>query len=397
MNKSIMVTLVATLLVVGTIMEAGGQVPTSIDENVPGAMNYQGRLVAPGGAPYTDATYTFDIRIYTEPNGGTPRWGGTYSSYVKDGYFNIMLGASGGTAITAAPLPVYTHTDLWKALWPDPVNGNPGDSLYLSVTPWQASNGVEIPEGSRTELSPRQTLLTAPYAFRAQTADSANRANGDFAVSGTVTADDLDIDGDLLRTSGSSVYVGGPNGNTSANYVNINAYDVDIDAGTADLRMSSTDDIYLTAADHIVMNNGHSFSIVSGGSYYVRGQTDATMQCSAGPVNLSPSTAVRGKNQLLWTRPGNTAYVSPFSLERITVAIPANSRSAQLLTTKSTSMYSCMIVGIYGAAHGLTTFRMVESSGNWGIHLEVASAATYVDNVHIDVLSITKNFVDDDR
>ena len=200
MKKTTVMILTGLLFMAGAVMHSGAQVPSSINAHVPGTMNYQGRLVGPTGTPYVDETYTFDIRLYVEANGGTPIWGGTYSSYVKDGYFNIMLGAEGGQPLTGT---TYTDTDLWKALWADPANGNPGESLYLGITPWQGANAA--PLGTKVELTPRQTLMTAPYAFRAQTADSALRADDGFDVTGTVVADDINIDGELVRTTGTSV------------------------------------------------------------------------------------------------------------------------------------------------------------------------------------------------
>lgn len=158
--------------------------PESITAHVPGTINYQGRLVGLNGAPYTDATYSFDIRLYKTPNGGTPLWGGTYTAFVKDGYFNITLGGTNAVDLAGT---TYTSEHLWKALWPDPANGAPSDSLYLGITSWQGANGSLINLIDRTELSPRQTLLTAPYAFRAQTAEYADQAASDFVIGGNLT------------------------------------------------------------------------------------------------------------------------------------------------------------------------------------------------------------------
>lgn len=148
--------------------------------NVPGTMNYQGRLVGPTGTPYADGVYTLEIRLYTTPDDGIALWGGTYASVVKDGYFNVILGSTIDTPLVD---PLYANTSLWKALWPDQINnGVPGEPFYLSVTPWQDATGSLIDPNSRVELSPRQALSSAPYAFRAQTAEYANQSAGDFTV-----------------------------------------------------------------------------------------------------------------------------------------------------------------------------------------------------------------------
>ena len=395
MKKSMMMVLTGAISLALVVMESRAAVPVSISEHVPGAMNYQGLLVAPNGSPYADGTYSFDIRLYTDANGGTPLWGGTYSSFVKDGYFNIMLGAEGGIALVGT---TYTHTDLWKALWPDPANGATMNPLYLGVTPHQGENGVLIDPGSRTELSPRQTLLTAPYAFRSQTSEYANQADGDFTVGGRITAEHITTSGNLLNTVGTTVNVGGSDGNITANSVNINARNVDIDAGAYDLQLTSADDTYATATDRLTLSGGGVCQLVSGSSYvYASGQSAAYLVSTAGPVYLTPATEVRGKNKFLWTRPGSTSYVSPFVIERLSFSIPANSTSTTYGTSKSTSQYSCMIVGFSGAAHGVRTLRMYESSGYWRITISVESAATYADSVAVDVLSINKNFMNDTR
>ena len=121
MKKTIIALLsLAVLLGLGTA-PASGAVPSSAVQNTPGMINYQGFLAAPGQMPYyADGTYTFDIRLYRQLSGGIAVWGGTYSTYVKSGYFNIMLGGDTGAPIAGGTPPTYTHNQLWKALWPDP-------------------------------------------------------------------------------------------------------------------------------------------------------------------------------------------------------------------------------------------------------------------------------------
>jgi len=396
MEKTAMIILMGALFTAGVVMETSAAVPSSINKNVPGTMNYQGRLVGSTGTPYADGTYTFDIRLFSAANGGTPLWGGTYSSYVKDGYFNVMLGASGGAAITANPLPTHTHTLLWKALWPDASNGNPSDSLYLGVTPWQAANGSVIASGSRTELSPRQTLMTAPYAFRAQIADSANRANANFDVTGTITADDLDVDGDLFRTIGTQVYVGGPSGNITANEVNINAKAVDIDAGIYDLRMNSSDNVYLTAANDMTLTSADNMGFYSSGYYFISG-TDNIQLSTPGPIYLSASTEVKGRGEMKWTSPGSSAYAKPFTLVSYDVVVDSGSSYEAYSTGILSSSYSCTIVGMSGSDHPLEDFSMYESGGVWFIRIGFDGLAGFDDHINVRVMRINNNFVDDQR
>ena len=401
MKKSMMIILMGTLFSAGLVKESNAAVPASRTAHVPGTMNYQGRLVAPGGTPYVDGTYTFDIRMYNVANGGTPLWGGTYSAYVKDGYFNIMLGNSGGQALSGT---TYTHTDLWKALWPDAANGNIGSSLFLGVTPWQGPNGANL--ATKVELTPRQTLMTAPYAFRAQTADSANRANSGFDVTGTVTADDINIDGEMIRTSGNIVNVGGPNGNITANYVNLNAYGVDIDSGAADIYMNSTDRIDVNAAGYFDVDAGTVtvdaigvLDLESQGSYtYLKGKTGVSVSSSSGAITLNPQTKVVGYDQLTWNVPGTTQQYSPIRFYSETLTFGANSYAVTKTTGISVTRDALIIVGLSASESLIREFYTYKSSatGYWVIRLE-RGATTSSDTVIVHLMAISQHWVTDYR
>ena len=158
---------------------------TSVTQTVPGTMNYQGYLADPStGNPYVDGIYTLDIRIWNASSGGTCLWGGKYSVYVKDGYFNIMLGDSSAAALTSSDgtVPTYGNTELWKAMW-----GNTATDVtrYLGVTPRQNASHATI--SSPSEISPRQQLLSSPFAFRAERAQYADGSQTDFNVPGKLT------------------------------------------------------------------------------------------------------------------------------------------------------------------------------------------------------------------
>lgn len=158
---------------------------TSVTQTVPGTMNYQGYLADPStGNPYVDGIYTLDIRIWDASSGGTCLWGGKYSVYVKDGYFNIMLGDSSAAALTSGDgtVPTYGNTELWKAMW-----GSTATDVtrYLGVTPLQNASHATI--ASPSEISPRQQLLSSPFAFRAERAQYADGSQTDFNVPGNLT------------------------------------------------------------------------------------------------------------------------------------------------------------------------------------------------------------------
>ncbi|MBR3820307.1 MAG: hypothetical protein IKJ37_01660, partial [Kiritimatiellae bacterium] len=224
MKNAIAKVVLASILPTVALTVIHAAVPSTATQNVPGKMNYQGYLRDPStGDAYVDGIYTLDCRIYSNDMGGTPLWGGRYSAYVKDGYFNIMLGDENATQ-NLDDMSGITYTgaaNLWKALW----GANSTDcKRFLGVTPLQDANHAVI--SSPTEIMPRQELLTAPFAFRAQSAQYASEAKENFTVGGNLTVNGTTtFSGTInastgtqsigpIRASSSSVNLG--NGYTSA-------------------------------------------------------------------------------------------------------------------------------------------------------------------------------------
>ncbi|MGD2178352.1 MAG: hypothetical protein PVG71_11075, partial [Anaerolineae bacterium] len=91
-------------------------------------ISYQGRLLDADG-DRVDGTPVMTFSLYAEPSGGTSLWSDTFPVSVDEGLFNA-------------------HLDVDPALFD-------GQALWL---------GVQV-EGDAEEMTPRQTLLPAPYAF----------------------------------------------------------------------------------------------------------------------------------------------------------------------------------------------------------------------------------------
>ena len=211
MNTVMKTLVVAALAAVATPAFTLAAVPSSATQNVPGTMNYQGYLADPTtGAAYADGIYTLDIRIWNSDVSTAAAaclWGGRYSVYVKDGYFNLMLGDSSAAELTSADgvVPTYKNADLWKALW----GASATDTVrYLGVTPRQNAKHANIT--SPTEIAPRQQLLTSPFAFRAQHAQYADQAQAGFSVPGNLTVSGSatvkgTISGPIAASAGSSL------------------------------------------------------------------------------------------------------------------------------------------------------------------------------------------------
>ncbi len=121
----------------------------------PTLVNFQGRLATPAGNPVPDGTYSIRFSLWDAASAGTEKWNQTLDSVqVKNGTFAVLLNTN-----TAGLF-----------------NGN----LYL-----------EIKIGTDAALTPRQQLVTVPYAFKADmalTVPDASITNAKIAP-GTITAD----------------------------------------------------------------------------------------------------------------------------------------------------------------------------------------------------------------
>lgn len=121
---------------------------------VPSVLTQQGRLLDNQGNPVT-GSQQFVFTIYDVATGGTPIWTETQTVTLDSGYFSVRLGEN-----TPIPLTVF-----------------PGATRYL---------GVSV--GGDPEMTPRQALVSVPYALLA------NNAVGDITpttvkVNGTTVID----------------------------------------------------------------------------------------------------------------------------------------------------------------------------------------------------------------
>src|SRR5690606_31203032 len=110
---------------------------STVSSQVPSLVNQQGRLLEPDGTPVVGAV-DFAFAIYDGPDSGaTELWSETQSVTLDEGYFSVRLGDE--TAIDPAIFD--------------------GSQLFLGVT-----------VGSDDEMTPRQPLVSVPYAFMANRA-----------------------------------------------------------------------------------------------------------------------------------------------------------------------------------------------------------------------------------
>ncbi len=121
-------------------------------EGVPSRLHYQGLLSQESGVPVTclppfacDQNLTFHFQLHDAPEEGATLWTETHAGVpVEAGRFDVLLG-------------------IMNPLTPSLLDG----PRWLSI---------EINENG--EMSPRQELVSAAYALRAQNADDANQLGG---------------------------------------------------------------------------------------------------------------------------------------------------------------------------------------------------------------------------
>lgn len=122
--------------------------PSAPAQSVPSLINYQGQVLAADGSPLATGDYTLTFQIFDSAEGGTLIWGPQVLDGaggvghgpkipVVQGYFNVMLG------------PVDTT------------------SRALTGAFVGANRFLEIKVGTNNPISPRQQILSTPYALNA--------------------------------------------------------------------------------------------------------------------------------------------------------------------------------------------------------------------------------------
>ena len=394
-------------------------VPSSITKFVPEMMNYQGYLANPStGVAYTDGIYQLECRLYRTASSGTAIWGGRYSVYVKDGYFNIMLGDPAAVNLGHT----YANTDLWKALWYDTAVSEK-HNLWLGVNPLQGPTGANLT--SPTEISPRQQLLAAPYAFRAQAAEYAEQSIGNFKVNGS-----LNVTGSLalpssfqfghIKDTSTQLTLGGTSNASSnpyiygyASYMNLYAYNTmnfSTTSGGYNFTVPSGKSFVIKSAGNFAVTNttttmksSGTTSLAAGTSLSLSGGTTATLSAGSS-ITLSPATNayVYGKGTVRWTAPGTNTQGPAMELLKYTITVPAGTNSKAYTIGKNPA-YVYMIAGIYhttytvegNALFGLHVSK--DSSGSWSINVRYEKNLAYSRTVTVHILKINSGLVHDAR
>lgn len=379
----IVVTLVAGVAFAANYKPSSYPPETTEPDVMPGLVNFQGLLREPTtGTLYTNGVYSLECRLYADIQGGKALWGGKYQAYVKDGYFNIMLGeATEALSDSGCAAP----TDLWKVLW---YKGN-NRQLYLGVTPWQDyKNQTIADDGKRIEIAPRQQLVAAPFAFRAQKSQYADAASGDFKIAGDLTVHGSIRSGDgtafglkNVTATDSEVLIG--NDEDSPAKTTVQGSTVLVEAG-GELNVNSHGDATVTmdsdktlhvlgnvrlahgkkiemTADEIDMkwgmdsaNGGVTLEKSNAGTSRVSARAADVFVYSTGSssnkgfLQLS-NTGIQGKGNLKWNT-ASSATTAPVVVRTVTVTVAANTYGdyyelASLMSGTTVTDYRWMIVG----------------------------------------------------
>ena len=420
---------------------------TTSPDVMPGTVNFQGLLRDPAtGNPYKDGIYTLECRLYTALTGTKAIWGAKYQAYVREGYFNIMLGST-GTPLSGCTYP--NPTDLWKALWYSGDNRE----LYLGVTPWQGSDGQTIADADkRKEITPRQQLLAAPFALRAQKAQYADAAVTDFKVPGDLTVAGQIKSGDgsvfgLKNVSSTDMVLNIGDSTTTPYNTNVKGYHVNITSGT-DISLNAGFGLGVQLGAGHALGVGGNGGIVRlndlskieaysdsayvgwdkndktrGGMYFSKNNDN--LRISADNVVMSgkqigksegaklevigSQSLVIGAGELRW-KASSGQVTRPFRIDKVEVTLDANTSS---LTTSLESKlnfggvgkavdYAWMIVGYEFLPDGLneTQWRSPElraleiiQDGHCTLHIAVDEAINKSRKFVVTLLGINTNFL----
>jgi hypothetical protein len=196
----------------------------SLAVQLPMRLNFQGKLLDPATNLPRNGTFDLGFKLYRQASGGAQIYGETQANVaVNNGVFSVQIGA-------VTPL----NQDLFT-----------GASAYLGIT-------VNNPgQATESEMTPRQHLAMAPYAFTAGQLVSATdisvnpgvaystfSTGGNLFIAAGVTAGTATITGSLTASSGTFTASGlNQFSVTTASGIRVNGGTLDVDgAGGVDVR-----------------------------------------------------------------------------------------------------------------------------------------------------------------
>lgn len=237
-------------------------------QSVPQLINYQGQLLDSTGAPLTNGDYVIQVRLFAFESGGTAIWGP-----------QVFNGQS-GTGFAPKVAVVQGRFNL--VLGPQDTAGQNLSSVFAA----NPTVFIELTVGVGSPISPRQQVLSAPFALSA-----ANAANAQNAVNAQNAANAQNAVNAQNATSAQTA-VSAQNADTAQNAVNAqnaaNAQNA-VNAQTANSATSAT-----SATTAQTANSATTASSLNGYNW-------GTIFSSANPAGGTLSVAaanIRGEMQM---------------------------------------------------------------------------------------------------
>ncbi len=132
----------------------------ALTQGVPSLINYQGQLLDASGNPMPTGNYDVEVRLFPVESGGAAIWGP-----------QVFNGQS-GTGLGPKVAVVQGRFNL--VLGPQ----DTGAQDLASVFAANQSDYIELKVGTANPISPRQQILSAPFALNAANATNAFKLNG---------------------------------------------------------------------------------------------------------------------------------------------------------------------------------------------------------------------------
>lgn len=164
---------------------------TGLAQSVPQLINYQGQLLDASGTPMPTGDYTVEVRLFPVQSGGGAIWGPqVFSGQSGIGYGPKVSAVNGRFNLILGPQDIDTN-DL------------------ASVFAANSSVYLELKVGTANPISPRQQVLSAPFALSAANAvNAANAANAANATNAQTATNALNA-AKLNGYDWSSIFSGG--------------------------------------------------------------------------------------------------------------------------------------------------------------------------------------------
>jgi len=184
--------------------------PVVFAQSVPQLVNYQGQLLDAGGTPMTTGDYTVEVRLFPVESGGGAIWGPqVFNGQSGVGYGQKVAVVNGRFNLVLGPLDTGTN-DL------------------AGVFAANSSVYIELRVDAGNPISPRQQVLSAPFALSAANAiNAANAVNAANATNAQNDANAVNAANAQKATTATTATtaLNANNASNAANAAKLNGYD----------------------------------------------------------------------------------------------------------------------------------------------------------------------------